>query len=260
MNEELARLGPYAQLFFIGLWQCSDKEGRLEDRPARLHAAIFPYYPEVDVEKILHGLADSGFIVRYEVGRRRLIWVITFRKHQRIHGTEAEMQSHLPAPPAPPEESEPPPPPAAPSPPELPAGAVITTEAIYDAYPRRVGKPAALRAIAVACGKVTPMVLLERTRAYAAAVNGQNPRFIPHPSKWFEQERYNDDPSTWERHEDGGATDSPGARVDQFTAGEADLYVQHGREQTIDNPPGLPPVPPELLVDPPVGTEPPPDA
>jgi hypothetical protein len=73
---------------------------------------------------------------------------------------------------------------------------------IYDAYPRKVARPAALKAIARALKKVAPEKLLELTQAYAKAVEGDDPQFIPHPATWFNQERFNDDPKTWRRAAD----------------------------------------------------------
>jgi hypothetical protein len=69
-------------------------------------------------------------------------------------------------------------------------------ELIYDAYPKKAGKPTALRAIRNALAKHEPDFLLERTKLFAATYRGEA-RFIPHPSRWFSQERYSDDPSTW---------------------------------------------------------------
>lgn len=68
---------------------------------------------------------------------------------------------------------------------------------IYDAYPKKVGRPAAIRAIRSAIGRELSPILLSKTRDYAAAVKGKDPRYIPHPATWFNQERYNDDPATW---------------------------------------------------------------
>ena len=67
---------------------------------------------------------------------------------------------------------------------------------IYDVYPLKVGKPAAIRAIEKQLREFSGEFLLERTRAYAAAP-GRDPEFTPHPATWFNQERFNDDPSTW---------------------------------------------------------------
>jgi len=71
-------------------------------------------------------------------------------------------------------------------------------EAIYEAYPKKIGKPAALRAIRRALTRFGPEFLLERTKLYAATYNGPQ-RFIPNPAKWFREERFNDDPATWRR-------------------------------------------------------------
>lgn len=72
-------------------------------------------------------------------------------------------------------------------------------EAVYQAYPKKIGKPVALRAILKAMQKVEPAMLLERTKAFAVAQIGGDPQYCPHPATWFNQERYNDDPSTWVR-------------------------------------------------------------
>jgi hypothetical protein len=71
-------------------------------------------------------------------------------------------------------------------------------EEVYDAYPRKVGKPTALRAIKRAIEKYGFRVILSRTKLFAATCDAE-PRFIPHPSTWFNQERFNDDPETWRR-------------------------------------------------------------
>jgi hypothetical protein len=94
-NEELAELGPYAMLLFEGLWCLADKAGRLEDRPRRIKAEIFPYF-DVDVDDLLNGLHDGGFIVRYEVAGSRYLHIINFTKHQSPHVKEAA--STIPAP------------------------------------------------------------------------------------------------------------------------------------------------------------------
>lgn len=70
------------------------------------------------------------------------------------------------------------------------------TEKIYDIYPRRVGKPSALRAIAKAVKADGFLVVLERTQLFAATCDKPK-QFIPYPATFFNQRRYNDDPETW---------------------------------------------------------------
>lgn len=112
LNEELAEIPMAGRLLFIGLWTLADRRGRLEDRPKRIKAELFPY-DNVDVEKLLTHLSDAGFIVRYkghayrsvenmppraahtEVG---IIQIVNFEKHQRITGSEAESESRFAGP------------------------------------------------------------------------------------------------------------------------------------------------------------------
>lgn len=80
----------------------ADKAGRLEDRPLRIKAEIFPY-DSVDIEKGLCVLAQpkpsskQPFINRYQANGQRYIQIVNWPKHQRPHHTEAE--SKIPSPP-----------------------------------------------------------------------------------------------------------------------------------------------------------------
>jgi len=94
-NEDLSDLGPCAQLLFAGLWTLADKKGRLDDRPRRIKAELFPFY-EADVDDLLSALSDAGFIQRYERDGDKYIQINNFEKHQNPHIKEAE--SVIPAP------------------------------------------------------------------------------------------------------------------------------------------------------------------
>ncbi len=76
------------------------------------------------------------------------------------------------------------------------AEAEAEAEKIYIAFPLKVGKPAALRAIKSALTVAPFEYLLEKTKEFTAARNGDL-TFCPNPSTWFNQHRYNDDPQTW---------------------------------------------------------------
>lgn len=69
--------------------------------------------------------------------------------------------------------------------------------AIYEAYPKKVAKALALKAIRKALAKVSFEELLEAVVAYAAARKNQERCFTPHPASWFNQERWSDDRTTW---------------------------------------------------------------
>lgn len=95
INDDLGQLDIAARMLFIGLWCAADREGRLEDRPLRIKAQIFPY-DDLDIDKLLNDLHESGHINRYEVSGVRYIAVENFQKHQRPHSNEKE--SEIPAP------------------------------------------------------------------------------------------------------------------------------------------------------------------
>jgi hypothetical protein len=84
----------------------------------------------------------------------------------------------------------------------------ISAEDIYAAYPRKVGKQAAIKAINKVPSKwrdggfAMREYLLERTKAYAAAVAhwpAADKQFIPFPATWFNRGSYDDDPKEWSR-------------------------------------------------------------
>jgi hypothetical protein len=87
-NEVLAELPFQYRLLFIGLWGIADKEGRLEDRPKRIKADVFPY-DDIDVDDGLKQLEAAGFINRYEAEGMHCVEVLKFREHQNPHAKEA---------------------------------------------------------------------------------------------------------------------------------------------------------------------------
>lgn len=86
-NELLAQCDPLARILFAALWGMADREGRLEDRPARIKAMGLPY-DQADVDALLGQLAKHGFITRYQVGDIKVIQVVNFTKHQSPHSRE----------------------------------------------------------------------------------------------------------------------------------------------------------------------------
>ncbi len=86
-----------ARILFSGLWCCADREGRLEDRPAKLRLELFPGDPDLDVDQLLHQLESGGLIERYQAQGLRVIRVCKFAQHQNPH--HRERASDLPPPP-----------------------------------------------------------------------------------------------------------------------------------------------------------------
>jgi hypothetical protein len=87
-NEILGAADPLLTLLYGGLWCLADREGRLENRPLRIRAEIFPYRHNVDVTVMLRWLNDHGFIRTYRVGDAEYIDIPSFKKHQSPHHTE----------------------------------------------------------------------------------------------------------------------------------------------------------------------------
>jgi len=86
-NEDLAECDPVVRLLFAGLWTLADREGRLECRPKRIRAELFPY-DSFDVAGMLDQLAARGFIRCYEVDGQNYLEIPTFLTHQHPHPSE----------------------------------------------------------------------------------------------------------------------------------------------------------------------------
>lgn len=101
-DEELAALPPFARLLFIGTWLMSDKNGVLENRPRLIQAKVFPYDSSgsSDVSRLIPQLIQGGFLVPFEADGKPWLWIPTFKRHQRITGTESQNESRNPLPPA----------------------------------------------------------------------------------------------------------------------------------------------------------------
>lgn len=95
-NEVLGKSDPINGHIFQGLWCLSDREGRLEDRPDRIHLEINGYRDLKTTAHALDWLAKHGFIRRYKVKRDKYIQVLKFNEHQNPHHTEKG--SKLPGP------------------------------------------------------------------------------------------------------------------------------------------------------------------
>lgn len=95
-NEILAELAMEHRLLFIGLWTEADREGRLEFRPRKLKAELFPY-DDVNIEDGVSGLVEGGFLHVYDVDGTVYIQIINWGKHQNPH--HKEVGSVIPSPP-----------------------------------------------------------------------------------------------------------------------------------------------------------------
>jgi hypothetical protein len=198
LNEQVAALPFHWRLLFVGLWTQADREGRLEDRPVRLKAMLFPY-DDLDVNDGLGCLVNAGLITRYEGNTQRLIAIPTWVKHQQPNVKEAQSEY-------------PPPVTKAHNHRALTmqasqegkgAGAgkeqegngmdIAALRANFDrfwaVYPRKVGKDAAFSV----WQRRHPDVEVILAAVQAQAPLWDDPKFIPHPRTWLSQGRWLDE-------------------------------------------------------------------
>ena len=71
-------------------------------------------------------------------------------------------------------------------------------EGIYYSYPKQVGKGVAIKSIQKALTKISFEELSQIVNIYCAKIAWKEKQFIPSPSTWFNQERWEDDQSEWE--------------------------------------------------------------
>lgn len=94
-NELLGEADPLTVLAFVGLWTLADKEGRLECRPKKIRAQLFPYRPDIDINSSLEWLMNESFISCYCANDESYIQILNWSKHQSPH--HKEIDSTIPA-------------------------------------------------------------------------------------------------------------------------------------------------------------------
>lgn len=121
------------------------------------------------------------------------------------------------------------PPPTTHHPPKNPSdsprrSATVVAESVYAEYPRKIGKPPALKAIEKALRSPPegvsledwPDMLRDITARYAQHRKGEDQTYTPHPATWFNEARYNDDPSTWKSRQPHGKPHQPNHPASNF--------------------------------------------
>ena len=238
-DEKMSALHPETVLLAIGLQNCADDEGFFNANWRLLLASIFPLRNlSKKVPVMLHELSHSGYLTYVPTADGRVLGrLLAFKEMQVIsHARPSELRKVFETSIASPVEF-----------PEasglIPAGlegkgregkgvglwlgggggkgvgtspdgdgplSAPTASQIYDAYPRKVNRPDAIRAIEKALefqGRFwAPEFVLERTQAYAAAVASWPADFrytrggadtVPHPATWFNGHRFADDEAGW---------------------------------------------------------------
>jgi len=93
-DEKVVQMSPWARLLFIGIWNFSDDEGRMEFSSVRLKLQILPA-DDVDIGDLCAELRRLALICTYSHKDKQYLQVINFDKHQRI---DKRRTSKYPAP------------------------------------------------------------------------------------------------------------------------------------------------------------------
>jgi hypothetical protein len=208
-DEDLAELPYVTRWIFEGLWCHADRAGRLEYRPKYLRSQIIPYDNEInceDFEKHLLKLAkpelinrpEKAFIKIYAANKNgnglsdeKYIQILEWH-HQRPHHTERESL--------------------------IPSdngyqkvkkrlrndgdgdgdgdGEYQGFVEFWKVYPRRVSKALALKAwLKIAPGPELVQTILAAVEVHKKSEQWKkdNGQFIPHPSTWLNQKRWEDE-------------------------------------------------------------------
>ncbi len=124
------------------------------------------------------------------------------------------------------------------------AAVAAGAEAIYEAYPKKVGRDEALKAISLALKKHPPEYLLDKTQQFSAAVLSWPSSYryktdgrdtCPHPATWFNQGRYADDPREWRRAGARSGPDRP-ATVTHAATAEQEADADEARKRLGEGP------------------------
>jgi hypothetical protein len=125
-------------------------------------------------------------------------------------------------------------------------------ESIYARFPRKEGRGAAIAAIRKAIGRLKegegaqPMTwqeaiafLIDRTESFANSPAGKRPdrSKIPHPSTWFNQQRYLDDSEAWQHISETWESRSPSiARAERNRSAWERAFAKRDRSRALPHP------------------------
>lgn len=274
-HEELSSLPPETHLLAAALTNYADDEGYFNANPVLVKAGTNPLRKDkTTIEDMMQQLESIGYLEIRKSGLKHYGRICTFEEHQRVsHPAPSKLKSKF--------ESLPKSSGEAPeklqsdsvlkgiegngtgngnevsktssSHPGASLGAVTKHPdfAIYEAYPRKEGKGAAMEAIRKAVARLmkgeephAPMAkieaqrhLMRRVLEYERSPVGRQPdkTKIPHPATWFNQKRYDDDQANWQlvNGASNGTTqgnNKPNAAIDRQRISH-DAIIEAGRRR-----------------------------
>lgn len=91
----------------------------------------------------------------------------------------------------------------------------------WQAYPRKVGKPRAIKAYRSALARASPGKLIAGARRLAAERQGEDEKFTPHPTTWINRDGWDDPPAPkTEARRNGASTSHRDNFVSAWMGGE----------------------------------------
>ena len=210
-SEKISSLTDFQFRLWVHLITYVDDYGRGDARPAIIRGAIFPLRERMtnkDIEKGLADLAGAGCVGLYQVDGKPYLYFPNWEEHQRVRTKvskcpapeERDSQEHSAADCG-----------------ELPQIAAriqnpnpesriqnpesedprMRTESDFDlfwkAYPRKVGKQKALKAFKKVTVPVEALLAAIAVQKQSAQWKKNNGEFIPHPTTWLNEGRWDDE-------------------------------------------------------------------
>jgi len=199
-SKKVARLSDSEFRLFVLLMTCADDFGRYDADPMLIKSMCYPYdrHSPAKVGKCLAGLAEKEMIQLYEVDGKSYLFILQWKT--RIRATKSKF----------------------PEPPEYTScqthdGQVSDTrrpithndngndstssasksfDEFWSIYPRKVGKKTALqRWISLNCETIKDKIIAA-VKAQSKSKQWNDVQYIPHPTTWLNQGRWDDEVKT----------------------------------------------------------------
>lgn len=194
ISRKLAKVSQFSALLFTWLIPHCDDGGNMAADPETIKALVVPARPETvtDVEESIQEMTDIQLITVYEVNNEKYLHINKWEEHQtlRFDRTSFEYPAYQMA--------------TSWQPPGNPREDKLREEKIYvltkfkefwEVYPNKVSKKKAQDSFLRI--KLTPELyekIMSSLRSYCQSDGWTRDggRFIPHPTTWLNQERWND--------------------------------------------------------------------
>lgn len=208
VSDSINDLDWFGEVLFYRLIVNCDDYGRFDGRTAVIKNRLFPLKDSVtlkNVDSAINKLARVGLVVPYEAGGKPFLFLPTWNEHQNVRAKRSKYpepenicnqmyadECKCPRNPIQSESlSESNPNPAA-------AAKEDLFERFWKAYPKKVGKGAALKAFEKSKVNADLIVVIEKSIEQQKKTDQwkkENGQFIPNPATWLNQKRWEDEPT-----------------------------------------------------------------